>query len=141
MPGITRPDRREAHRLLPGLLACLLVGTGCTDPSVGGTGGADSDEPPFFTANRNATGPLTLAELQIDIPDDIESFMSDAQRACFLEAVERRATEAGDPADLDPDDFVYWGGKVNREQWRKHDPYMQRVLLAQGIVSWAMMDC
>ena len=106
--------------------------------------GADdqaSDEPPFFVADMNATGPLTLAELQIDIPDNVERWMTDKKKACFFDAVERRALEAGDPAEIDPDAFPYWGGEVSRDEWSRLGRYMQRVLLAQAVISWAMMDC
>ena len=116
-----------------GLLSCLFLLSACSGDESG------AEEPPFFTADRNATGPLTLAELQIDIPDDVEKWMS--KKSCFMHAVERRAQEAGDPAAIDPDDFPYWGGNVDRETRSRHSKHIQRVLLAQGIVSWAMMDC
>ena len=123
------------------MLSCLVILTACSDTVSSGADDEASDEAPFFVADRNATGPLTLNELQIDIPDDVERWMTDSKKACFFDAVERRAIEAGDPADIDPDDFPYWGGEVSRDDWSQHSSYMQRVLLAQGIVSWAMMDC
>ena len=118
-----------------GLLSCLFLVSACSGDEPG------AEEPPFFTADKNATGPLTLAELQIDIPDDVEKWMSESKKSCFMDAVERRALEAGDPAAIDPDDFPYWGGNVDRGTWSRHGKHMQRVLLAQAIVSWAMMDC
>ncbi len=121
-----------------GCLFLLTMLCACSD--TGSTGGG-AEEPPFFQAKRFGSGPLTLAELKIDIPDEIERDMSEAQKACFLEAVERRAEEAGDPADIDPDSLVYWDGNVSKEDWQKHDRYMQRILLAQGVISWAMIDC
>jgi hypothetical protein len=123
------------------MLSCLVILAACSDNVTGGADDDASDEPPFFVADRNATGPLSLDELQIDIPDKVERWMTDGKKACFLDAVERRASEAGDPADINPDDFPYWGGKVSREDWIEHSAYMQRVLLAQAVVSWAMMDC
>lgn len=36
---------------------------------------------------------------------------------------------------------VLWGGEVTREEWVRHSNYMQRVLLAQAVIGWAMMDC
>ena len=118
------------------LLTALLLGA-CS------SGNDDSavEEPPFFTAGKDATGPLTMAELQIDIPNDVERWMSNDMKACFMNAVERRAAEACDPADIDPNDFPYWGGNVDKEKWSSHGKHMQRVLLAQAIVSWAMLDC
>ena len=121
------------------LLCFALITAACSGGD--GSGGNASGEPPFFEANRFGSGPLTLDELKIDIPDEVESLMTEQQKTCFLDAVARRAEEAGDPADIDPDEHVYWGGNVSLEDWNKHSRYMQRVLLAQGIVSWAMIDC
>lgn len=123
------------------IVSCLLVVTACSGSDPGPLDDTAADEPPFFVADPSATGPLTLAELQIHIPADVDKWLTDRGRACFLQAVERRANEAGDPAELDPDDFPYWGGNVNADEWSRHDRYLQRVLLAQAIVSWAMMDC
>ncbi len=119
-------------------LSCLLLLallSGCSGSD------ADGEEPPFFQAKRFGSGPLTLDELKIEIPDEIERDLTEAEKACFFEAVARRAAEAGDPRDIDPDDLVYWDGKVSKEDWQKHDRYMQRILLAQGVISWAMIDC
>ncbi len=121
-----------------GYLFLIALLCGCSGPDATGDG---AEEPPFFQAKRFGSGPLTLAELKIDIPDVIERDMSEAEKACFLEAVERRAEEAGDPALIDPDSLVYWDGKVSKDDWQKHDRYMQRILLAQGVISFAMIDC
>lgn len=118
------------------LVAALLLGA-CSNEA----DDSSAEEPPFFTADKDATGPLTMAELQIDIPNDVERWMSDDMKACFMNAVKHRAQEAGDPAGIDPDDFPYWGGNVDKEKWSSHGQHMQRVLLAQAIVSWAMLDC
>ena len=122
----------------PGCLLLLVLLSACSGSE---SNGANSEEPPFFQANRFGSGPLTLEELKIDIPDEIERGLSDAEKACFLDAVARRAEEAGDPALIDPDALVYWDGNVSKEDWQKHDRYMQRILLAQGVISWAMIDC
>jgi len=100
-----------------------------------------SEEAPFFVVDRNATGPLTLAELQINIPTKINAELTESRRSCFFDSVERRAFEAGDPASLDPDDFPYWNGKISRADWSQQSNHMKRVLLAQAIISWAMADC
>ena len=121
-----------------GLLSCLFLLVACSGNE---SDDAGAEEPPFFTADRNATGPLTLAELQIDIPRDVEKWMTESKKSCFMNAVERRAQEAGDPATIDPDDFPYWGGNVDKQEWSQHSKHLQRVLLAQAIVSWAMLDC
>ena len=123
------------------LLCAILLLVACSGNESNNSDDNAVEEPPFFTADKHATGPLTLAELQIDIPDDVEKWMSESKKYCFMDAVERRALDAGDPAALDPDDFPYWGGNVDRETWSGHSRHIQRVLLAQAIVSWAMMDC
>ena len=123
------------------LFSCILFLAACAEPDSSSSDTVAADEAPFFVADRHATGPLTLAELQIDIPDEIDRALTDNDRSCFFEAVERRALAAGDPALLDPNDFVYWDGEVDRAEWSQHSNYMQRVLLAQAIVSWAMIDC
>ncbi|RZV37593.1 MAG: hypothetical protein EX272_05065 [Chromatiales bacterium] len=127
-------------RILALLYAAMLL-VACSGSESDNPNDASAEEPPFFTADKNATGPLTLAELQIDIPKDVEKWMTESKKSCFMDAVERRAREAGDPAAINPDDFPYWGGNVDREKWSQHSNHIQRVLLAQAIVSWAMMDC
>lgn len=124
----------------PGAVVLLLASlSACTPADESGSG--PDGEAPFFEANRFGSGPLTLDELKIDIPDEVEAMMNEQQKVCFFDAVARRAEEAGDPSELDPNDHVYWGGNVSLEDWNKHSNHMQRVLLAQGIVSWAMIDC
>ena len=99
------------------------------------------EEAPFFVVDRNATGPLTLVELQINIPKEIDADLTESKRSCFFDSVEKRAFEAGDPASLDPDDFPYWNGEISRADWDQQSSYMKRVLLAQAIISWAMAEC
>ena len=98
-------------------------------------------EAPFFVVDINATGPLTLVELQINIPEKINAELTESRRSCFFDSVKKRAFEAGDPASLDPDDFPYWNGKISRADWSQQSNHMKRVLLAQAIISWAMADC
>lgn len=134
-------DAIEMFMKIQMTLFIFLFLIGCSDPGREETEESVADEPPFFTADKTATGPLSLTELNIRLPGEIDKELSDSERACFFEAVERRANEAGDPANLDPNAFPYWGGKVSRDEWGQHSNYMRRVLLAQGIVSWAMIDC
>lgn len=98
-------------------------------------------EAPFFVVDRYATGPLTLDELQINIPKKINAELTESKRACFFNAVKKRALEAGNPETLDPNDFPYWNGKTSLSDWNQQSNYMKRVLLAQAIISWAMIDC
>jgi hypothetical protein len=99
------------------------------------------EEVPFYVVDRNASGPLTLAELQLNIPREIDADLTESKRSCFFDSVEKRAFEAGDPAILDPEDFPYWNGKISRDDWGQQSNYMKRVLLAQAIISWAMVEC
>ncbi len=122
-------------------IACLFLLAACSDSVPGLASGTDAEEPPFFVADRFGSGPLTLDELQITIPAEVDVAMSADRKVCFFKAVERRALEAGDPADIDPNEFPYWGGEVSRDEWSQHGNYMQRILLAQAIISWAMLDC
>lgn len=98
-------------------------------------------EPPFFIVDPDATGPLTLEELNIHIPAHIDKDLSNRQRKCFLARVEELALEAGEPSDIDPDDFRYWGGNTSREDWLSLNREQHRALLAQGILSFAFQDC
>jgi len=117
----------------------LLVS--CSGQEQGETGNEMAEEAPFFVVDRNATGPLTLAELQINIPQEISDELTEDRRSCFFDSVKRRALDAGDPASLDPDDFPYWNGELSEADWSRQSNRMKRVLLAQAIISWAMIDC
>ena len=122
-------------------LLFIVVVVSCSAQEQGETGNEMAEEAPFFVVDRNATGPLTLAELQINIPQEISDELTEDRRSCFFDSVKRRALEAGDPASLDPDDFPYWNGELSRADWSRQSNRMKRVLLAQAIISWAMIDC
>lgn len=113
----------------------------CSDKESGESRKELAEEAPFFVVDRNAKGPLTLAELQIHIPKEISAELTENTRSCFFDSVKRRALEAGDPASLDPDDFPYWNGELSVADWSRQSNHMKRVLLAQAILSWAMIDC
>lgn len=126
--------------LLFQFLFIFLFGSCSNEESVEFREGS-TEKAPFFVVDRNASGPLTLVELQINIPKKINAKLTDSRRSCFFDAVKKRAFEAGDPAILDPDDFSYWNGKISRADWSQQSNYIKRVLLAQAIISWAMADC
>ena len=119
----------------------MVVVVSCSGQESGETGNEMAEEAPFFVVDRDATGPLTLAELQINIPKEINADLTESKRSCFFDSVKRRALEAGDPASLDPDDFPYWNGELSEADWSRQSNRMKRVLLAQAIISWAMIDC
>lgn len=116
-------------------------GTETLEISPGQQTEATNSEPPFFVVDADATGPLTLDELNIHIPAEIDKDLSNRQRKCFLARVDELAQEAGEPADIDPDDFRYWGGNTSREDWLTLNREQQRTLLAQAIVTFGFQDC
>jgi len=122
-------------------LLFIVVVVSCSGQEQGETGNEMAEEAPFFVVDRNATGPLTLAELQINIPKEISDELTEDRRSCFFDSVKRRALDAGDPASLDPDDFPYWNGELSEADWSRQSNRMKRVLFAQAIISWAMIDC
>ena len=130
---------RYLYLLFQLLFMVMLVS--CSGQESGESDNDLAEEAPFFVVDRDATGPLTLAELQINIPKEISDELTEDRRSCFFDSVKRRALEAGDPASLDPDDFPYWNGELSRADWSRQSNRMKRVLLAQAIISWAMIDC
>ena len=123
------------------MFLCVVFVTACTDKLPVDASQSADDEPELFKAGRYAAGPLTLGELQINIPDEVDKTLDDSRRTCFFDAVTRLANEAGDPADIEPDTLPYWRGEVDKNEWGQLSKYMQRVLLAQAIISWAMIEC
>ena len=130
---------RYVNLLIQLLIMVVLVS--CSGQESGESQNEMAEEAPFFEVDRNATGPLTLTELQINIPKEIRAEYTEDRRSCFFESVKRRALEAGAPASLNPNDFPYWNGKLSRADWSRQSNYMKRLLLAQAILSWAMVDC
>ncbi len=122
------------------LLAALFLASGCTE-DVAPIATNGSEEPPYFVVDKNATGPLTLEELKINIPDKIDSRLSDRKRECIFRAVARRAAEAGDPSTLDVDSEPYENGGADQAQWDSFSPYQQRLLLAQRVLHDAFREC
>lgn len=95
-------------------------------------------ETPFYNVGKRTRGPLTLAELQISIPKELDAQLTPRMRECFLEKVEQLAAEAGDPATLDPADVAF----LPRDgTWDKLTFHGRRSLLAQAIVSRAATLC
>ena len=102
---------------------------------------SSDDEPPFFVVDANATGSLTLEELQINVPKHIANDLSDREMYCYLQTIDREIAEAGDPATINPEEMPHWGGEVSQSDWAGLSPYQQRVLLAQAIIGGALVDC
>ncbi len=95
---------------------------------------------PLYTVDPNATGPLTFAELRINF-SALDDPMSERERRCVKEAIESRAQELGDPASFQPEDHDYHGGQTSNAQWQAFDNRVQRTLLGQVVVTYAIFDC
>jgi hypothetical protein len=99
----------------------------------------ETDEPPFYRTDPNATGPLTLDELQIRIPEEIDKQLSDKNRACALKKIAELAEEAGDPETVDMVALGYLSADF--DGWEKLRPYGRRGILGQAIVSRGFALC
>jgi hypothetical protein len=95
---------------------------------------------PLYTVDFNAIGPLTFAELRMNLTA-LERPVSERERRCVKKAIERRAQELGDPSSYQPEDHDYHGGQVSNAQWRTFSSREQRGLLAQVVVTYALFDC
>ena len=108
--------------------------------SAGAAGRMAPNEPPLFQVDRNATGPLTMDELQINIPADLAAKLSDEKQACWLREIENMVAEAGDPATLEPGANDYLS-RIDPDDWNSLSPHMKRALVAQAITSRAITRC
>ena len=87
--------------------------------------------------NFDATGPLTLAEIQANFLALMEEPLKGEQRECVLRVVEERARAAGDPETLDPTTVEF----LPAEQWNQLDRFGRRMILAQAIITGAFFVC
>jgi len=81
----------------------------------------------------NATGPLTLDEVQAAV-DRLGESVTGEQRECVLGEMEKRAQIAGDPETLDPAGM----GLLSAETWNTLDTFGKRIILAQVITTKAL---
>lgn len=95
---------------------------------------------PLYTVDPNATGPLTFAELRVNF-SALDDPMSERDRRCVKKAIERRSRELGDPASYQPEDYDYHNGQTSNAQWQAFGNRVQRALLAQVVVTYAVFDC
>ena len=96
------------------------------------------EEPPMFRIDPNATGPLTMNELQVDLPESVEVRLTPEQHACFFREIETIIADAGDPQELDPANLSYLHP---RAQWPYLSAKAKRTILAQVVFSEAMRIC
>lgn len=99
-----------------------------------------SREPPMFRIDENATGPLTMDELQFNVPASMHGRMSAQTIQCWREAIEEQALEAGDPEQIDPTESEFVSA-VKPDQWAALRPHMRRAILAQALMSSALREC
>lgn len=141
---------RRGRALWSGSLILAVLLSGCDTAQEDNAGGGAAhqapsplnspEEPPLFVIDRNATGPLTMAELQIHIPANLRAQLSEKKQACWLREIESMIAQAGDPATLDPGSIEYLGN-TDIEAWSELQPYMKRALVAQAITSEAITLC
>ena len=99
---------------------------------------ADQDEKPFYTIDARATGPLTLSELQINLPAELAKELTPSMQTCYIEKIGELAAEAGDPETLRPTDVAYL---PTDGSWAELTVFDRRLILAQAIVSRAILFC
>lgn len=87
----------------------------------------------------NATGPLTLDEVQAAVERLGES-VTDEQRECVLGEMEKRADIAGDPETIDPSSEEFLSA-VSTDTWNNLDSFGKRIILTQVITTKALFFC
>lgn len=124
-----------------GLILTIVMLAGCSADSDGAAATrerTDADEPPFYRVDRNARGPLTMRELQVNIPQELDAMYTESMRTCFMATVEDLASSAGDPETLDPSTVTLL---PKDGSWQELTKFYRRNLLAQSIISEAGVIC
>lgn len=98
--------------------------------------GSDSERP-IFVIDPDASGPLTLNELQINFGAGHATNLNARQRDCVLQEIASRAASAGDPETLDPAAVQF----LPKENWDDLDAEGKRIILAQVITTKAFFEC
>ena len=91
-------------------------------------------QPPF---DVEASGPLTLQEIQARFIDDMDVPLTPERRQCVLDQVEQLAHRAGDPETLDPASVEL----LPAANWHQLDAFGKRLILAQAITTKALFVC
>ena len=84
-----------------------------------------------------ATGPLTVAEVEANFLALMDEPLSGERKQCVLQEVEERARAAGDPEVLDPATVEF----LPADRWDRLDPFGKRLILMQAIVTNAFFVC
>lgn len=85
----------------------------------------------------DATGPLTLEEVEANFLSRVDLDLSEQRRECVYREVEARARAAGDPETLDPATVEM----LPAEQWGELHPHGRRLVLAAVISNRAISEC
>ncbi|MEJ2523070.1 MAG: hypothetical protein P8080_09350 [Gammaproteobacteria bacterium] len=85
----------------------------------------------------DATGPLTLDEIQANFLSLAEAPPAEERKDCILGEIEARARAAGDPETLDPKMIEFLPAK----SWRLLDKAGRRIVLMQAITTKASLVC
>ena len=85
----------------------------------------------------DATGPLTIEEVQANFLNLMGESLSGERRVCVYQEVEDRARAAGDPETLDPATVAM----LPSDEWQHLDPYGKRLILTQVIVTESLFAC
>ena len=85
----------------------------------------------------DATGPLTLAEVQNLFIDRLGESVTADRMDCVLKEVEKLARDAGDPEMLDPASVEF----LSADTWSDLDAFGKRMILAQAITTSALFIC
>jgi hypothetical protein len=85
----------------------------------------------------DATGPLTIQELEAQFIGPMDGTLTEAQRECVLEEAGKLAQIAGDPEAVDPASLDF----LPAETWEPLDEYAKRLVLKQAITTEALFTC
>lgn len=85
----------------------------------------------------DATGPLTLEEVEANFLSSMDLSLSAERRACVLREIGERAKAAGDPETLEPGQMEM----IPEENWQDIGVFGRRLILTQVITTKALYAC
>jgi hypothetical protein len=87
----------------------------------------------------DATGPLTPDEVHSAI-DNLGDSLTEEQKECARQEMEKRAVAAGDPQTLDPASHEFLSD-LPAENWAALDAFGKRIILIQALTTEAVFFC
>ena len=91
----------------------------------------------YSAFNLDATGPLTLAEIQANFFSFMEEPLEEGLKECVFREVAERARAVGDPETLDPATLEF----LSADGWDRLDSSGKRLILTQAITTKAFFAC